>query len=572
LQVLIEVKPVSRQQIIAQVKQATGMVVHTGPFSGMRLHDLQTWGAGEDIGSQLLGVYEQELYAALLGFVARRPTTVVNVGCAEGYYAIGLARLLPDACVHAFDIDPQAQEVCRANATLNGVADRVYVEGACSPARLYEIASRDANIVAVVDCEGAEKALLTDENSSAALKYANVVIETHDFHDRDILPALMRAFTSSHRLSVMYPGARNPHAFPFLDEYSDADKWLLVCENRPERQSWLICERQQEPPSASHGEASRNMRGQPARTPTPGIPKRPCITNLDIDARGLLRPFPHPLICTVVYGSDIHYACLNLLLESLIKFGKYDGKIAILSDRTIDFTLEHVPNQMRSQILHFSLNDASLAGRYTVADYDDLSLYSPILYVDNDIIIDKDITPILQAISNQEGICVTTEAETYPELASDKVSDIQDVRGIGNWFGLDLIRADPSCSDEFLPIANSGIIGVRDYKNFSLIADLIRNLYRHPVHSEYAKWFGDQPFLNYVLLKTRLGVYDILSKSCSFLGSGSTFPIKRCGFAHFIWARGEDKHRMMGSYLRHLRIETAPTEVVQSDRVDLGAK
>jgi hypothetical protein len=60
----------SRQEIIALVKQATGMVVQTGPFAGMRLHDRQSWGGGMDIGPQLLGVYEEELHPTLLSFVA----------------------------------------------------------------------------------------------------------------------------------------------------------------------------------------------------------------------------------------------------------------------------------------------------------------------------------------------------------------------------------------------------------------------------------------------------------------------------------------------------------------------
>ena len=39
--------------------------------------------------------------------------TVVNVGCAEGYYAIGMARLMPNSLFLAFDINPKAIECCR---------------------------------------------------------------------------------------------------------------------------------------------------------------------------------------------------------------------------------------------------------------------------------------------------------------------------------------------------------------------------------------------------------------------------------------------------------------------------
>jgi hypothetical protein len=162
----------------------------------------------------------------------------------------------------------------------------------------------------------------------------------------------------------------------------------------------------------------------------------------------------------------------------------------------------------------------------------------------------------------QEGVCVTTEVETYGELNSQIVTKVHDIRRIGNWFGLDLIRADPSCQEETLPVANSGIIGTRDHQTLSLVGRLVKGLYKHPAHAEYARWFGDQPFLNYVLVKTRLGVYDVLGQSCSFLGFGYPMPKERRGFAHFIWARGEDKQKMMETYLQQLRSEATPAEAV----------
>src|SRR6476620_4132047 len=129
------------------------------------------------------------------------------------------------------------------------------------------------------------------------------------------------------------------------------------------------------------------------------------MIKFDIDDRGLLRPHLRPLICLVVYGTDAHFACLNLLVGSLVDFGKFDGEVAIFSDRNKDHVLTYIPNAMKPRTLHFSLRDTSLMGRYTIAD-NDLSQYCPILYLDNDIIVDNDITPHLARIAAQEGICV----------------------------------------------------------------------------------------------------------------------------------------------------------------------
>src|SRR2546423_12652663 len=91
-------------------------VVRAGPFAGLRYPDnlIQI--------PKLLGTYELELHPAVERLIASRPTTVVNVGAAEGYYAVGLARRLPDARILAFDIDERSQEHCRRLAALNGVA------------------------------------------------------------------------------------------------------------------------------------------------------------------------------------------------------------------------------------------------------------------------------------------------------------------------------------------------------------------------------------------------------------------------------------------------------------------
>jgi protein-L-isoaspartate O-methyltransferase len=72
----------------------------------MQLPRRTSWGDGYRA-AKLLGAYEHSLHDVLLKPVSRQPDPIINVGCAEGYYAVGLARLLPDATVYAFDIDRQ---------------------------------------------------------------------------------------------------------------------------------------------------------------------------------------------------------------------------------------------------------------------------------------------------------------------------------------------------------------------------------------------------------------------------------------------------------------------------------
>jgi hypothetical protein len=269
-----------------------------------------------------------------------------------------------------------------------------------------------------------------------------------------------------------------------------------------------------------------------------------------IDEKGLLHPVLNPLVYTIVYGDDVYYSCMGLLLQSLFHFGKYRGTVAVFSDRDRESFFRTVPDTIRPQVQHFPLADSSHVGRYSSLGEGFLN-YGPIIHIDNDVVVDKDISPFLAAIVMQAGICVTTEIDSYQELQYDSVSRVQDVRRIGNWWSLEILRSDPDCANELCPMANGGIIGYRDYDAFSAIARVITELYHHPSHSEIARYFGDQPFLNYALVKTGLGSYQVLRDACNLLGNFS--PSMPRGFAHFLWARGEDKFRYMQNYMQELQ-------------------
>ena len=81
-----------KAQIAEFVAQHTGSTVQNGPFKGMRLALRSSWGEG-DISPMLLGVYEQELHGVLTEFSGEKYGAIVNIGAADGYYAVGTARL-----------------------------------------------------------------------------------------------------------------------------------------------------------------------------------------------------------------------------------------------------------------------------------------------------------------------------------------------------------------------------------------------------------------------------------------------------------------------------------------------
>lgn len=228
-----------KAELLADLAPRLGEQVKAGPFAGMRLPSASSWGDGDRITKQL-GLYEANLHPLILQAVARNPSIVVNVGCAEGFYTVGLARLLPAARVFAFDLDQNAVRVCRQAAQDNGVGDRVEVAGECTTDILAGLLAGDAHALVFMDCEGAEDILLRPDKVPG-LARADILVECHDFVDRAITANLRRRFENSHGVDMLFQGGRDPHAIAEFQSLQELDRWLMADEGRPESMHWLAC-------------------------------------------------------------------------------------------------------------------------------------------------------------------------------------------------------------------------------------------------------------------------------------------------------------------------------------------
>src|SRR5688572_28710039 len=82
------------------------LVVRRGPFQGMRL---LPGSCGSVWTSKLMGSYEVELAPFVDEIAARRPDILIDLGCAEGYFAIGFAMKLAGVQIIAADTNPFAR-------------------------------------------------------------------------------------------------------------------------------------------------------------------------------------------------------------------------------------------------------------------------------------------------------------------------------------------------------------------------------------------------------------------------------------------------------------------------------
>ncbi len=209
-----------------------GPVILGGPFAGMTYVDHATEGA---LIPRLLGTYESELHPHLAAFAASGLDAVVDVGCAEGYYAVGLARMIPGAIVHAHDIDEKARAACAELAVRNGVADRVVVGGEFRPDDFAAFADR--RTLVMVDAEGAEVDIL---QPAPALAGMAIIVETHDLYRPGALATLIERFSPTHDIVRV---DQQPKVFDlpaWLQALPHLDQLLAVWEWRAAPTPWLV--------------------------------------------------------------------------------------------------------------------------------------------------------------------------------------------------------------------------------------------------------------------------------------------------------------------------------------------
>jgi SAM-dependent methyltransferase len=223
-----------RSQLIANTLKARGgTVLPHGPFAGMHYAVAASEGAAAP---RMLGLYEHALAPVIEEIVARAYPLVVDVGCAEGYYAVGLARRMPGSRVIARDMDPAAREACAALARANGVSHRIEVGGLFGAAD-FDIAMT-ADTVVICDIEGAEDALL-DPETAPGLLHADIHVEAHDCFRPGLADRLTERFAPSHEVrrigrSLAFDGLPD-----WMESLSDLDRLLALWEWRAGPTPWL---------------------------------------------------------------------------------------------------------------------------------------------------------------------------------------------------------------------------------------------------------------------------------------------------------------------------------------------
>ena len=191
----------------------------------------------------ILGLYEQEVLENLVEAPAHF-RVFVDVGAADGYYAVGLLHSGRVDRSVAFESIPECRKAILRLAVENGVSDKITVLGTASDRFVDELVAlkiHSAETMFLIDIEGAEFKVLTQE-VFAFLKNSLIIVETHAHiypDPKGEIERLIERASTTHRATGWFPGARNPWTLRELEDFTEIDRWILCSEGRQEVQQWL---------------------------------------------------------------------------------------------------------------------------------------------------------------------------------------------------------------------------------------------------------------------------------------------------------------------------------------------
>ncbi len=254
-----------------------------------------------------------------------------------------------------------------------------------------------------------------------------------------------------------------------------------------------------------------------------------------------------PLVYFTIFRDAFFLESMQLTVESLEQVGRYEGDYLLITDASEEEGRRYFPGVSPERI-HYSHNPApalaDIAAARRLFDPAIVGRFQPVMYLDADIIADTPVERMLCDIMHSDEIFFATE---FPgaNLHEPNVSAT-------HWFGRFLEEQDPNWDYRLARCINSGMIAARH-------ADLMTAPFA-TVSASWAAWrerngtdhhaYLDQPFINYVLQKTRTANVTTLDHYARCVHAGSpadTDP--RRGFVHFNSGVGHNKYDRMRVYL-----------------------
>lgn len=212
----------------------------SGPFTGTRYTHTSY---GSAYYPKIFGTYEKELFNLWTFENLKIFQTIVDIGCAEGYYLAGISHILSQRKdvrpkLIGYDINASALEEAARLLDLN----KVYYYQLKTSGYERDLAIIKQPSLLICDTEGNEREIL-NPNEIKSLLRMHILVEVHDEpNSNDTFDLLKKRFSSSHHITLYVFQDRSIHDFPRLKwpRISDNLKMKLIHEGRKYGKCWLF--------------------------------------------------------------------------------------------------------------------------------------------------------------------------------------------------------------------------------------------------------------------------------------------------------------------------------------------
>ncbi len=215
------------KKIIKKLTDSPEPKVLNGVFQGLQYYSLDITESA--LVPKIIGSYEYQLQPWFRTIVKTKYTDIIDVGSAEGYYAVGLAMKMPRTTVHCYDINEKDLEFSKLMAKKNNVSNLTW-NNFCDGKTLINFPYRGKTLV-ICDCEGYELELFT-KSVIDKCKHVDFLIEMHDVRNPVISSELLSRFQYTHNFSIVNNRDVDYSSLNGLQKLSGKEREFALCEHR----------------------------------------------------------------------------------------------------------------------------------------------------------------------------------------------------------------------------------------------------------------------------------------------------------------------------------------------------
>jgi precorrin-6B methylase 2 len=221
-------------------KKNYGFVVSAGLFKNLKYIQKAI---GSEFLVKLIGCYEEEVQIEIEKLLKiNNYNKLIDIGCAEGFYLVGIGHLFPKIDLVGYDIEEEALKLTKELYAKNKLKNKLKLEKKCTHMKLNKEINTDSLIIC--DCEGFEDYILN--TNKVNFKNSDLVVEIHKFENKNFINEIIKRFEKTHKYKIIKSDFfnRNINKYSFLKKLVlKKDMTILTDEERYISQKWLILTR-----------------------------------------------------------------------------------------------------------------------------------------------------------------------------------------------------------------------------------------------------------------------------------------------------------------------------------------